>query len=89
MTMQRDGSRLVSPHGSSKPSSMVLPGIQHLCSTTLTAQGPPTTSCPSEAAQAPQELPGFSPLHAVPIRADQVPARANRKTPYRTEGVHQ
>jgi hypothetical protein len=88
MTMQY-GSRLVSPHGSSKPSSMALSGIKHLCSTTLTAPRATdnflsfgTGACASRTSR-------LFPLHAAPVRADQVPARAHRKTPYRTEGVHQ
>jgi hypothetical protein len=60
MRMQRNGSRLVSLHGSSKPSSMALPDFQHLCSATLTAQGPPVTSCPSERRGRLKNLPAIS-----------------------------
>jgi hypothetical protein len=80
MTMQRDSSRLVSPHGFSKPSSMALPGFAHLCSTTLTAQGSPTTSCPSEPAHAPQELLDYFPCTLFPLELIRYqPGRTRRR----------
>jgi hypothetical protein len=89
MTMERYGSRLVSPHGSSKPSSMALPGIQHLCSTTLAAQGSPTTSCPSEAAHAPQELLDYFPCTLFPLELIRYQPGRNGRRPTEPKESHQ
>jgi len=89
VTMQLCDSRPVSPHGSSKPSSIALLGIQHLCSQDSHRARAVDNFLSFGAARAPQELPGYFPCTLFPLERIRYQARADRKTPYRTEGVHQ
>jgi hypothetical protein len=80
MTMQRYGSRLVFPHGSSKPSSMALPDTATFAPLLSPRKGRRQLLVFVEAAHAPQELLGYFPCTLFPLELIRYqPGRTGRR----------
>ena len=73
-----------------QPSSLALPGIEHLCPTTLTAQGPPTTSCPSERRRRLKNFSAFPLAALLPLELIRYqPGRTRRRPTNRKDSTNE